>query len=64
MKELVAMVAKIEIPTAPASAKAKKESETPKTTSSESLPRRMSTRKTKKEPMPKLESEEEDVESS
>ena len=50
IKELVAEVAKIEILAAPASAKAKKESETPKNTSSEPSPQRISTRKTKKEP--------------
>ena len=56
MQELVAKVAKIEILAAPASAKTKRESETPKTTSSKpSSQKRMSTRKTKKEPTPELE---------
>ena len=47
LKELVVEVAKIEIPIAPASAKAK-ESETPKTTSLEPSQWRMSTRKTER----------------
>ena len=64
MQELVAEVAKIGIPAAPASAKMKRESETPKTTSSKSSPRRMSIRMMKKEPTPELESEEEEAESS
>ena len=64
MRELVAKVAKIEIPVAPASGKTKtteKELETPKTTSSEPSLRK-SVRKKTKEPF--LESEEEESESS
>ena len=58
-------MAKIEILVAPASTKTKKESETPKITSSEpSSQQRMSTRKTKKEPTPDFKLEEEEVESS
>ena len=64
MKELVAEVAKIEILAAPASTKAKKELETPKTTSSEPSLWRMSTKKTKKEPTRELSKKEEDAESS
>ena len=64
MQELFAKVAKIEIPTAPTSAKTKRESETPKTMSSEPFSQwRMSTKKTKKEPTLELKSEEEGVES-
>ena len=64
MQELVAEVAKIEIPAPLASAMTKMELKTPKTTSSEpSSQWRMSTRKTKKEPTPELESEEEEVKS-
>ena len=54
-------MAKIEIPAVPASAKTKKELETPKTTSSEPSLRRSGRKKTK-EPSP--ESEEEEAESS
>ena len=64
MKELVAEVAKIEVPAVLASSKAKRKSETPKTTSLEPSPQRMSTRKTKKEPKPELSEEEEEAESS
>ena len=65
MQELVAEVAKIKISAAPAFAKTKRESRTPKTTSFEpSSQRRMKTRKTKKEPTAELELEEEEAESS
>ena len=65
IQELVAEVAKIEISAALASTKTKREPETPKTTSSEpSSQRKMSTRKTKKEPTSELESEKEEAEFS
>ena len=66
IKELVAKIAKIEIPAAPASAKTKmtkRELETPKTTSSKPSLQR-STRKKMKEPSLEPSIEEEEVESS
>ena len=64
IKELIAEVAKIETLAIPASANAKRESETSKTMSSKSSPQRMSTRKMKKEPTPELSEEEEEAKSS
>ena len=64
IKELIAEVAKIEIPVAPTPAKTKRESKTPKTTSLEPSSQRMSIRKTKKESTPELSEEEEEAESS
>ena len=63
MKELVAEVVKIKIPLAPILARAKRESETSKTTNLVVSLQRMTTRKTKKEPTPELSKEEEEVES-
>ena len=57
-------MAKIEIPAVPASAKAKRESKTSKTTCLEPFPWRMSTRKTKKKPTLELSEEEEEAKSS
>ena len=61
-KELVVESAKIEVPAATAKTKTWKESKTHKTSSKPSL-RKISLQKTKKEPTPKLESEEEEDES-
>ena len=63
IKELIAEVAKIEIPAALAPTKMKTKSETPKTTSFEPSLQRMSTKKTKKEPTLELSKEEEEAKS-